>query len=436
MTLALYQLADGRVFALDFGQPPIRELSLDEKLDMILSDVEANRTALWNLNRGLTGVALAKRLGPTSAGPEQPSPPTEVIPLLQALGRIGAGGSVPLVVRHLHHPDRGVQLAAIEALGRIGTELEEPKLTPFVSSGVPELEHAAVLALSHFPTEPGLSLVQLAAAKRPSLADLAAIYAEQLEIKRAHDPDAYTRAYLRYPHREDLVPHVPYLFEPLVRAAAEPHLVQWVVYLWSAACDRRAARIMATMLSEPRAPIELRRLSARAMGRIGVRGAASILIEQLQSPDPELQRNCVVALGLIGRSKALLPLLSIWQAQGGALHQDIRIASYRLAQPEGPRQMLSSFEAGEPSPRLFLLEAEEVVEGYHPAWIRAQLAAPSTLARRDALLVFAVYCVDDDVLETLSRIGRGDTEPAIRDLALRLYNTRYSLEVRRGTLRL
>lgn len=435
MTLALYQLTDGRVFALDFGEPPMRELSVDEKLDMILTDVEAHRTALWQLNRGLAGVALAQRLGRTSAGPEQPSAPEVVIPLLKALGRVGAGGSVALAVRHLRHPDRGVQLAAIEALGRIGTELEEHELTPFLRSGVPELERAAVLALSHFPTEAGLPLVELAAAKRASLADVAGIYAEQLRIKRAQDPDAYVRAYLGYAHREDLVPQVPYLFEPLVRAAAVPEHAHWVVYLWSAACDRLAARIMATMLSEPRAPIELRRLSARAMGRIGVRGAGSILIEQLQSSDPELQRNCVVALGLIGRSKALVPLLSTWPAQGGALHLDIRIATYRLALPGGPHQLLSLFEAFEPLPRLFLVHGEEMVEGYHPVWIRAELASASQLARRDALLIFASYCPDDDVLETLGRIGRTDPDEPVRELAVRLYHTRYNLEEKRGTLR-
>ena len=84
MTLALYQLTDGRVFALDFGDPPMRELSLDEKLDVILTDVEAHRTALWQLNRGLVGVALGQRLRQTSPGPEQPSAPEVVIPLLKA----------------------------------------------------------------------------------------------------------------------------------------------------------------------------------------------------------------------------------------------------------------------------------------------------------------------------------------------------------------
>lgn len=431
--LAFYELADGRVFALDFGTPPVRELSIDEQLDLILVDVEANRSALWLLPPLQAEEVLAGRLASASAGPE-PAAPEVVIPLLRALGRIGAGGSVDLVVRQLHHPDRAVQLTAIEAVGRIGTELQEPELTPFLRSGVAELEQATILALSHFPTEGGLGFVEPAAIQRPSLAPVAAIYEEQLRIKRAHDPDAFVLAYLGYQHREDLVPRVPYLFESFVKAATRPELVQWVVYLWAAACDRQAAQIMATMLAEPRAPVELRRLSARAMGRIRVRGAVSILIEQLKSPDAELQRNCVVALGLIGRQKALLPVLSLWTAQGGALHEPIRVAAYRLATHGGAQQLLAELEARAPLPRLFLLQGEDIVEGYHPAWIQSELTASTAAARFDALVIYASYCSDADVVQRLDVIGRSDPDLAVRELSLRLYRARYQLELQRGTL--
>lgn len=434
MTLALYQLADRRVFALDFGDPPLRAESLEQQLDGILTDVEANRSALWLLPPLRVEALLSERLARSSAGPAQPTAASVVRPLLQALGRVGAGGSVDLALRHLAHPDLGVRLAAIEAVGRIGTEDQEDALLPLLRAGSEELERATLLALSHFPTQHGALRVQGAVAERPSLAELGAIYEEQLRIKQARDPDAYVLAYLGYPHREDLVPRVPYLFEPLAKAATRAELVTWVVYLWAAAADRQAARILATLLAEPRAPLPVRRLAARAMGRIRVRGSASVLIEQLPSSDPELQRNCVISLGLIGRHKALVPLLSTWPAQGGALHQDIRIATYRLATSGGPEQLLAELEAGAPLPRLFLIEGEEVVEGYHSLWIRRQLASSSPSARRDAVLIFAAYSSDSDVLEVLGAIGRADPEPWLRELALRLYHTRYNLEARRGTL--
>ena len=151
-----------------------------------------------------------------------------------------------------------------------------------------------------------------------------------------------------------------------------------------------------------------------AMGASKVAEAVHSLIALLEDANPSMQEQAVVALGKIGRSAALQPLLARWDTQDGRLRKPICVALRGLSSSVGAnflREFVESNSRVMAESAVFVSDQLERSDQLPKKWLLPLLASAEPLARRDAALLLAVFGDESDAsaLRSLSQL-EGNTE--------------------------
>jgi hypothetical protein len=187
------------------------------------------------------------------------------------------------------------------------------------------------------------------------------------------------------------------------------------------AAARKSAPLMTSILSNLEEPLEVRVQAAYGIGRCRFRPAVQPLIDALDRPEPPLQDTAVVALGEIGQSAALEPLLAKWDVRDGALRERLRLAARRVCPLPGTdilQELLGRNQSAAGAKIYFIDESLALLGGYRDELVGAQLRSRQPEARRDAILLLSLFGSAADIgrLRTLST---EDADPNVRELAAR-----------------
>jgi HEAT repeat protein len=396
----------------EFGQAPARELSREERVRAILADYR-RRDELVDMGSIPVAEILVSILEQAGESPEN------IVTPIRALGFVGHPDGAEAVANRIPHPDPTVRLAAIRSLGQMGKYAGIPVIQPFLQSPDPAERREAIIALGKFGKEEVLPAVDAAAGADPALCHLAGqARARIVASKHGIDTAEYqplVDTVIGTDEYEDLLPLLIVTSEPLkavlARHSSGIQQRERALRLMVIAGPREIIPEMRKILTNPAEPLPMRLRAAYGLGRAGSRSSIGILAERLKSPEPGMAGVCAHALGQIGDASALHPLLAVWEESDGPLRERIRLAAANL------HSSPAALSAASPAEIFVLNDGLTLTRQFSRTQIEWALLSPSASARRDGLILLALFGSTGDA-RILARAAETDADAANREIAI------------------
>jgi HEAT repeat protein len=419
--LALIVFAGGELAALGFGSPPERELTPEEHVREILANYAARRDELFDIAPAPAAKIVARILK------ESDGTAATVLTPIRALGFLGWPQVFEAVVPYVRHPDHAVRLAAIRSLGQLTKFDAIPLIEPFLDSTDREERREAIIALGKFGKSEEIPKIDHAASGDPELEKLAREAAERIKATvqalRTKRFDPVVDAVIDTAEFEDLAAlifvtkfRLLEIVEDRTRAAATR---ERAVRVLAIARVLRAGLPMRDILADRDNPLDLRLQAIYGVGVTRTKSAVPQLIELLDDADPRIRELSIVALGRIGDTRALEPLLARWAAADPDTRQQLRLAFYRLRSRTGFEPLLEPLRTYQPRAVenvYFISDSLDLSRGYDRAIIAPSLKSPANEERRDALLLLATFGTTADSW-ILQMYFENDADPLNREIA-------------------
>jgi HEAT repeat protein len=166
-------------------------------------------------------------------------------------------------------------------------------------------------------------------------------------------------------------------------------------------------------------PLALRRRAVEGLGLTRARSALSELVGFLDSDDLKMVELSIVSLGQLGDPAALEPLTSHWEKVPSELKHDLRLAITRVAKTAAVMSLVAPLRIYQPRAveKLQLIKDDEgIAEGYQPAVLAPYFSSPSSVARRDALLLAATLATEEQA-DVLHNAAEQDSDPLNVEIA-------------------
>ena len=415
--LALICLTNGECVHLEFGRPLDPPLSRPERMRRILADYFHYRDDLWTLGSDAIRTESRRAL---ESGAGQFS---EVIPAAKALGSLGRPFEVKLVQGLLRNPSAEVQLAAIQSLGQTGDPTSIPLIRPFLSRPDRTFRREAIVAFGKFADPSLLSEMEAAAGRDREYLQLVENGRRRIAAIQAQDPRALIRALIETDEYEDLMASFIDVRDPLGELLMDrrnsPLSRSRALRLLGLAAARKPAPLMTSILQNPDEPLEVRVQAAFALGRCRFRPSVKPLLAALELGDRTMEVTAIVALGEIGQSIALEPLLDKWDVRDGALREHLRLAARRVCPLNGSqilKEILDRNGSADGARIYFIDENLALFRGYNDSLVGAELRSRQMEARYDAVLMLSLFGGPADIgrMRTLSA---EDNDLSVRELA-------------------
>lgn len=407
--------------AFDFA-PREPVISDEARAEAIVLDYDRRRAERWELplqpmvSATIRLLCHAETTDPHLAG------------YIRAAGDQGLSQTIHCIARHLGHTERNVVLAILRAFGQLMAIDHAPWMAAFADSPDPDLRREAANALGKI-LEPSIPPLLDRFARDPALADLVAFGKRKIACYTDHPSEAsvheLVRLQLAGPDFEDLVPSAEYVakaLDDLIKdPTAPPALRARALYVLGLARTPLPDTYLAVVQAPPETmPEEVRFEAIFALGRLRMRNATEVLLEQARGPSPRLRRTAIFALGKIGKASVLDGLLEDWDLEAGALRPAIVEAARALARFDGAPLLESALEhdRGAPSDALVFIDESGFTRGLRLVEVEAHLRSPVREARQDAALLYAFFGPPERS-QPLHDLAERESDPALKDIATR-----------------
>ena len=405
-----------RFLRAEFGEP----LGLPEEckalLRWVIEDYPRRRDEQWRCAPPAGSPAASELLG-------ELTDPALVAAALLALGWYGLPESGPQLAAYLDHPEPLVRRAALRGLGEIGWIPALPDVQRHLDDPDPQLRREALLALARYGREETLKRVVAAASREPDGPAIVERATRRTRALAKDDIPGFAEAVLDSPDADDLCVWTPFIWEQLAQVPPDPRrkleLRIRAARLLGLGRARKSARALIDTIGDPLAPLPLRVEGVTALGRFGLPGTVDYLVPLLGAEEPELQLAAIAAVGGTGSSRALMPLLGLWDARQKTLREPVRLAVRALGRSTAVDALLRGWTRpaeGEPARMVAVLDKDRWTTTDAAAWLRPQLARSEAAVRADAAAVLGLLGETADVA-ALSTLAADDPEDEVRWVA-------------------
>ena len=405
---ALFQLLDGRVGSAELGTVLDPALDGDGVIERMCAEDARRADELWDVPGHVAREKLTRMLVERNVGGRA------LAAAARALGALHCRGASELLIALLSDGDEHVGIGTVEALARVGSSRLTEAIRAASTVGSQALRRAVATTLAALGAwdhaEPLLQAV-VADEELVLLARERHVRARSLDTGSVGPADL-VRSYIESRDWRDLLAFVSVVGPRLEATSGSPR--------FSDEARIRAAALLlirgwasvgleaVPFLTRKHISLEARRELVVGMGRSRIAEAVPKLITLLDHPDQAMQEAAVIALGRIGRSAALGPLLTRWDAREGALRPLILVALRRLCSVDGA-EYLRGFLEYDSDPLIetavFVGDDGELAPQLPRPWLVRALSAERPEARRDAALLLALFgdASDAPALEALAR---------------------------------
>jgi hypothetical protein len=335
---AILNLPGRRLLRFAIGEPPEPVFEPEAHLRWVLDDYGARRAEQWRVPPQLGGLLLTKLYYEDQAAASRARLPATLL----AFGFYGmlVGYARHYALEALAPASGSAAMAGARALGSFRRVEVVPELQRALSGPDDSVRRESYLSwakLARPQDLPDLDQAAVGDSEREAIAEIARL---RVAAQARNDTPGYLRATLS--HRdfyEDLVGLAKLLVKDLSSLLTTPLALDdlqrrrcFRVLGLARVRDRAAGGQALGLALEPTTDRGLRFESVVYLGRARA-NAGEPLCAVLDDPDAGLVRATVVALGEIGDSVAIGPLLNHYDSHGGSLRSDVELAAYRMAQP-------------------------------------------------------------------------------------------------------
>jgi HEAT repeat protein len=419
--LAIIRFAGGDTVCLDFGEPLEPRGPLEQHVRAILDNFEARKLELFDIGFNDAVPTLVTIL--EKAGDD----PKAILPPVRALGYLGRPIGWNVVSAHALHRDPAVRLAVIRSLGQMGKFNRIKVVQAFLDSPIRAEKREAIIALGKFATPDLIPEIEAAAGPDPELQKLAEEAKQRIQATlqgiETRDFTAFVDAVIDTDEYEDILPLMMMCWPPLKRLLGDTtrsyETRRRALYLLGCAGMVQPLSPMRKIVLDPEEPLDLKIEAIFGLGRIRTRSIVPHLIELLDHDDEALRNVSIDALGRIGDSLALTPLLDRWEANDETWRLRVRLALSRMYSVSGVPALLQPLQTYQPrtiDEIYFVTDSLELISGYHRELIEPMLASSVPAARRDALLLLATFGTKDDN-DDLTRFRDTDADSLNQEIA-------------------
>jgi HEAT repeat protein len=419
--LALISFSDGELAGLDFGKPLEPAQSREEQVRAILADYPRRKAELLDIGFSPAVTILTEML--EASGDEA----IKILPPIRALGFLGRPQGAAAVSKHINHSDRQVRLATIRTLGQMGKFDSITLVQPFLESPIREERREAIIAMGKFSKPELIPPIEAAADRDPELVKLAteakARITATLKGIQTKNFSEFVDAVIDTDEYEDIVALILVTWRPLQQLLSDktrsPQTRARAARLLGMARARKAGPPMRKILADTDEALDLRLRAAEGLGLTRTRSAVDQLAALLTSSEPGMREVSILSLGRIGDARALEPLLQQWDAAGGTIRPQLRLALSRIcSRPEIPALLepLRVYQPRAVDEVHFISDSLALSRGYRRELIAPYLNHRDTAARRDALLLLATFGTDSDSVE-LKHYRNSDPDPLNQEIA-------------------
>ncbi len=414
---ATVRLLDGRSAYFEFGTPLDPKLTHRQVLERMLSDYQRRRDELWDVPVHIGSKILTDMLDETADDPPR------LATVIRALGEQVWDDPATKIEPLVEHPDRDVRIAAIGTLGRMGRFSSIKIIGPSILSDDRDVRRETTIALGKYAI-PALPIGGMqAAGQDEELRQLSTEALRRAHAQAAADHNATITAVIETGQWQDLLGWIGFIRPNLIKAARS--------FLNSDEARARAYAILAIhqtrsfaaggapLLAEESISLEARRQLAVGLGRSRVSEAVKPLIELLDHEDLSIQEAAIVALGRIGRSAAVDPLLIHWGECNSPQYPMTLVALRRLSSVDGAKHLLTALESESSvsvTTAAFFNDEYECDQQLPQSWLQMQLSSPHPQARRDAALLLAIFG-DSSHAAALKSLANSETDSEIQNIA-------------------
>ncbi len=419
---AAVELGNKELAFFEFGDPVEEYLPAEVRVRRIMSDYESQRDELWSMSTNQAVIALVKLLD------EARNDPPRLVSIIRALGFLKAPDSGEVVATYLDHPAREVRLEAVYSIGRIANLATMPRLEPFLADPDREFRRAAIVGLGKSIEPSVLPQLEAAAGGDAELQALVDQARRKIAAIQTRNLRAYVNAIIETDEYYDLIRMLEVTWEHVVEIMADqarsPVVRRRAVRLLYLARVPMAKEPLTKIVAGEEEPSEVRLQAVIGVGRCRAQEAVGPLIKLLDNPDASLRNAAITSLGQIGNPRALNPLLSKWDAGGGALRGMILLAIRRLCATSGTVLLTDLLEQ---NPQLisrvilFIDDSLALSREYRADYVASELKSPEAEARRDAALLLAFFGTRSDA-DALALMGKLDPDATNREIALKGYS--------------
>jgi hypothetical protein len=419
---------------LEFGDILGRTPEIHAHLRWVIDDYETRRDELWRFAPGFAAPVLAE------IAVEVKDDPRLLAAAILGIGWYGQPEEAATVHAFEGHPDKSVRKAVVRALGQLGNFKSVYTVARYLEEDDPVLRQENIISAGKFGLPNALVEMRRRAGSDPDLQRLVEEGARRIEavqtLAKTEDLGPLVHALLPTAEYEDLCNIVPFVFAHVgVVLADRERDVNLRVRAARVLGLGRAVNclaILCRMVIDETEPLRLRVGCAWAVGFLAglgpVPGIVDFLLPQLDTTEHRLQDEVITAVGRSGAARALEPLLSHWDDREGKVHDRVRRAVRDLAVNDAAQHLLRHWPWWRPlvtGPQtgdvvLYLVRDDTWRRGYDAGWVYPELEKPGPEARRDGLLVIALFGTRAD-LPRLERVMREDPVEENRWLAAVAY---------------